>query len=68
MIEDMKLFLMDGFKFVLRPVKRTGSGFPSANFRGTGMGLCGFLKDGETFDEFKAKYALRTVNDGEDRD
>lgn len=59
---------MDGFKFVLRPVKRTGSKYPDANFRNTNMGLCGFLKDGETLAEFAAKHEQKIASYGEDRD
>lgn len=40
-------------------MKTTLSSIPSANYRGTGMGLCGILQPGQTLQEFTALYGLK---------
>lgn len=33
--------------------------YPNANFRNTGKALCGILKKGETFNEWKTRLVMR---------
>ena len=64
MSDNLDLFLSEvetipvcGYRHAIMPVpKRSNPIIPDANYKGTGKALIGYLRKGETLQEFKERY------------